>query len=662
MHQVLSSLRLSGRWLLALAGVFFLVGCGKKKEAVAERDNTAEVKAYYAANPDFFRFATPADLPKDLEWENGADLPEIGSPAAKKGGTFHTFIQDYPRTLRHVGPDANGSFRPWLLDDVVVQWAWRHPTKTDVGPKGFHFFSGLASEWAIDKARKTVWVRIERNARWSDGVPITSDDMLFAFYFWRSKYIQDPWYNNYYTTNFAGITRYDSHTFSITLPEDRPDMSERVLKLYPQPAHFFKELGDDFLERYQWRAVPTPGAYTILPEDIDKGRSITLTRVKDWWAKDKKNWRYRFNPDKIRFSVIRDTPKSFEAFKKGEIDFFNLSLAEYWYDKLPDSDPLVQSGLVQKNKFYQDFPRPTFGLWMNTSRPLLDNREVRVGIQYATNWQLVIDKFARGDWQRMQTGSDGYGEFTHPTLRSRPFSIEQALESFAKAGFTTRGPDGVLVNAKGERLSFQLTTGYEALKDVLTILREEALKAGVEFRIEVLDGTTAFKKLREKQHDISYTAFSVSPEMYPRYWEDSHSVNAYDNAFLPDGTVNPERKLKTQTNNVTSTALHALDQKIVAYDRSSGAEEMKKLAFEMEEMLYEHAAFSPGQVVPFMRTGSWRWIGYPEDFHVKLGKNFTEWMLFWVDEEKKKETLDARRTGATFPPVIRTYDQYKTKD
>jgi hypothetical protein len=56
MHQVLPSLRWSGRWLLALAGVFLLVGCGKKKEAVVERDNTAEVKAYYAANPDFFRF------------------------------------------------------------------------------------------------------------------------------------------------------------------------------------------------------------------------------------------------------------------------------------------------------------------------------------------------------------------------------------------------------------------------------------------------------------------------------------------------------------------------------------------------------------------------------------------------------------------------------
>lgn len=647
--------------LVALTAALLLGGCGKKVTEAA-RDNTEEVKAYYASKPDFFHFKTPADLPDDLVWENGTDLPEIGSPEAKKGGTLYYYLQDYPRTLRHLGPDSNGSFRPWILDDVVMNWAWRHPNRPEIGPNGFHYFAGLASEWAIDKKRKTVFVRIDPAARWNDGVPITADDMFFAFFLYQSKYIQTPWYNNFYTTNYAGITRYDAHTFAITLPEDRPDMSARVLELNPQPAHFYKELGDDYPERYQWRVVPSSGPYTIRDEDIQKGRSITLTHVRDWWARDKKNWRYRFNPAKIRLSIIRDTPKSFEAFKKGEIDFFGLALAEYWYDKLPDSDPDVQAGYIHKVKFYNEIPRPTYGLWMNTSRPHLDNKEIRVGIQFATNWQLVIGKFARGDWERMQTSSDGYGEFTHPTLRARPFSVEKALESFAKAGFTKRGPDGVLVNDKGERLTFQLTTGWEALKDIPTILREEALKAGVEFRIEVLDGTASWKKVQEKQHDIQFSAFNVSPEMYPRYWETYHSANAYDNAFLPDGSVNPDRKLKTQTNNLETIAILELDKMIIAYDRSSSAEEMKKLAFKMEELLDDHASFSPGFVVPFIRVGSWRWIGYPEDYHVRLGRTFNEWFVFWIDEDKKRETLEARRTGRKFEPEILTFDQYKKND
>lgn len=641
-----------------LAAAALLGGCGGKEEK-AVIDNTEEVKAYYASKPDFFIFKTPADLPPDLVWEDGADLPEIGSPNAKRGGTLNFYIPDFPRTLRQLGPDSNGSFRPWILDDVVMQWAWRHPNDTSVNEKGFRYFPGIAKEWAIDKARKTVFVRVDPAARWTDGVPITADDMFFAFFMFQSKHVQAPWYNNFYSTNYKSITRYDSHTFAITLPEDRPDMSSRVLELNPQPQHFYKELGPDYPERYQWRNFPTSGPYMIREQDIDKGRSMTLTRVKDWWANDRKHWRYRFNPDKIRLTVIRDTPKAFEAFKKGEIDYFGLSLAEYWYDKLPDSDPEVQSGYITKATFYNDIPRPTYGLWMNTAKPYLDNRDIRVGIQYATNWELVIEKFARGDWERMRTTADGYGEFTHPTLQPRTFSVEKALESFAKAGFSKRGPDGILVNDKGERLTFQLTTGYENLKDILTILREEALKAGVEFRIEVLESTASWKKVQEKKHDIQFSAFNVSPEMYPRYWETYHSSNAYDNAFLEDGSVNPERKLKTQTNNLESMAIFEMDKLIKEYDRASSAEEMKRLAFEMEERLHDYASFSPGYIVPFFRVGTWRWIGFPEDYHVKLGRNFSEWMLMWVDEDLKKETLEARKAGQKFPPRILVFDQYK---
>ena len=99
----------------------------------------------------------------------------------------------------------------------------------------------------------------------------------------------------------------------------------------------------------------------------------------------------------------------------------------------------------------------------------------------------------------MQTSSDGYGEFTHPTLLAREFDIDKAQEAFARAGFTKRGPDGVLEDATGQRLSFTFSSGYEQYKDVLTILKEEALKAGLELRLEILDSTAGFKKVQEKK-------------------------------------------------------------------------------------------------------------------------------------------------------------------
>lgn len=612
------------------------------------------------AVPLFFQFKTIEDLPEGLLWENGEHLPEFGSPEAKKGGTLYGALQDFPRTLRRVGPDANGSFRPYILDDVAMRLARRHPNETQIGPRGHYYYGELAQEWAVDMENRTVYVRLDPTARWSDGERVTSDDYLFMFFFFQSPYIRAPWYNNWYTESYTGITRYDDLTFAISVPEAKPDMNSRVLDLIPVPEHFYNELGEDFVQRYQWRFQPTTGAYVIKDEDIRKGRSISLTRQQDWWAKDKKFLQHRYNFDRIHLTVIRDIPKMFETFKRGDLDATGLvNLPEYNYEKLPDDDPDVQAGYIHKRTFYNEVPRPSYGLWINQAQPLLDNRSIRVGINYATNWGRVIEEYFRGDYIRMNTTADGYGEFTHPTLRARPFDVDKALAEFAKAGFTTRGSDGILVNERGQRLSFTLSTGYRTFQDMLTILKQEAAKAGLEFRLEVLDGTAGWKMAQEKKHDITFSALNVSPEMYPRYWETYHSDNAYDVPWLADGvTPNPDRQIKTQTNNLQSIAIPELDALIEAYRRSDDAEEMKKMAFRMEEILHEDASFVPGFVQPFYRVAHWRWVRYPDGFNVKLSRSSGEFYLSWLDMEMKEATEQARRTGETFEPVIEVHDQY----
>ncbi len=638
-----------------------LAGCGEFDVDVGQEpapepgpDISAEVQAYYADHPDFFHFKTIDDLPADLIWQDGSHLPDIGSPEAVKGGVQYGSIQDFPRTLRTVGPDSNGSFRPWLLDNVAMSLAHRHPDE-------FELYPGLAKEWAVSRETKTVYVRLDPAVRWSDDVPVTADDFLFMFFFFQSPYIQAPWYNNWYGTQYTNITKYDDYTFSVAVAAAKPDMDVRVLGLGPRPRHFYRELGDDFVERYQWRFAPTTGAYVVRDEDIRKGHSIALTRNKDWWAKSKKFWRNRFNADRILLTVIRDTSKAFEAFKRGDIDQFGLNLAEYWYEKLPDDDPDVQAGHIHKTTFFNQRPRPTYGLWINTSRPLLDNRDIRVGINHATNWQLVIEKFFRDDFARMRTSSDGYGEFSHPTLRARDFDIDAALAAFAKAGFASRGPDGILTGANGRRLAFTLSTGYEVLKDVLTILREEAAKAGLEFRIEVLDGTAGWKKVQEKQHDIHFSAFGVGLEMYPRFWETYHSANAYDQAFLADGSVNPERKPKTQTNNLEALAILEMDRLIDRYRASDDADEMPRLAHRMAELHHEYASFVPGYVQDFYRIGYWRWVRFPADFNHKHSSSPGQLFVHWIDSERKQETLAAGRSDETWPPSIQVYDQFRSE-
>lgn len=675
--------------------LFFTAGCGKKSDNGDAKnadtptvDNAAEVEQYYQekvylppevtaalqtgeltqealdariAEGEFsklFTFASPEDIPSNLTWEDGMELPEIGSDQAKKGGTRYGRIRDFPPTLRIVGPDSNNSFRGYILDDVTMSFAHRHPNVTELGPHGHFHFPGLAESWAVDSENKTVYVKLNPEARWSDGEPITVEDVFFTFFFYQSSYINAPWYNDWYGRTYTNVTRYDDLTFSITVANAKPNFSTLVLGLGPTPRHFYRELGPDFVERYQWRFQPTTSPYVIKDENIQKGNFIRLTRNLDWWAKDNKFWRNRYNYDAIQLSVIRDTEKAFQLFEKGELDAFGMNLAEYYYDKLPNSDPLIQKGYIAKYTFYNDRPRPTYGLWINQSKPLLNNRDIRQGIHFATNWKKVVDQYFRGDYVRMRTTADGYGEFSHPTLTARPFDVEKALAAFARAGFSERGSDGILRNGQGDRLSFTINTGYDHFEDLLLILKQEALKAGLEFNIEVLDGTTNYKKTVEKNHDIVFTAFGVGAEMYPRYWETFHGINAYDQPYLLDGSPNPDRQVKPQTNNLVSLANPELDKLIDEYRASEDAREMMELAHTMEEILYEEASFVPGFVMPFFRWAAWRWLQYPEDGNVKIAGGPGEYYLGWIDEELKDEVERAQRSGETFEPIIEVYDQY----
>ena len=210
---------------------------------------------------------------------------------------------------------------------------------------------GLAEAWAVDWDTQTVYIKLDPAATWSDGQPITADDYQFMFWFYRSPYIMEPWYNNFYSTTYTNITRYDDHTISITMAERKPDMDERGLLLRPIARHFYHDMGDDFVERYQWKFAPTTGPYVIRDEDIRKGRSIALTRNKDWWARDKKHWRYRYNPDRIQFSVIRDTPKMFEAFKRGDIDQFGLNWQSTGTKSCPIQTPMCRQAISTRTPF-----------------------------------------------------------------------------------------------------------------------------------------------------------------------------------------------------------------------------------------------------------------------------------------------------------------------
>ncbi len=592
----------------------------------------------------FLKIGKPSDIPDGLVWENGMDQPEIGDPAAKKGGVFRRYIPSFPPTIRPFGDNSNNSFRGDLYDYIDIPLVSLHPETMEIIP-------GLAREWAVSEDGRTIFFRLDPEARYSDGTPVRARDFLVGVYLRVSDHIVNPYAKQFYRENIAQVAMYDDLTLSISLPEAKTYAPYIAGAMPPSPPHFYAEYGSDYTERYQWRFPPTTGAYEVLPKDIVKGASITQTRVKDWWAKDRKYYRHRFNPDKIVHTVVRDDSKAFELFRAGELDTFFLTRPERWYEK-SEIEP-VYKGYIERVTFYNRYPKVPLGLYLNVSKPLLDNRDVRIGIHHAMNWQKVIDVMYRGDYQRLNSFNDGYAVFSDPSIKARPFSIDLARESFRAAGFTEEGRDGILTRPDGTRLSLAVTFPSMPIYDrMFAILREEAKRSGFELRLDGLEATVAYKKEMQKQHEIAFGSWLITPPV-PDFHQFLHSTNAYDE----------KGNLKPQTNNTFVWSRPDTDALSEQVRTARTEEQLRDAAWKLQRIIHDEAIFVPGFSVDFVRTGSWRWVRWPDcettRFSPPVVYDPHEAFVFWVDETMRDETQTARRTGRAFPESTKTVDAYR---
>lgn len=613
-------------------------------DAATRADVESQIKAVRERllKPEYFTFAKPDDLPKDLKWEDGMEEPEVGDENAKKGGTMRGYILSFPPTLRVMGENGNSSFRGYHYDDVEMGLINLHPDNGRIIPC-------LATHWAVSADNRTVYFRIDPEARFSNGDPVEADDFFNQFYMQLSEYPKNPFGNEWYSSNYTNITRYDARTLSITLTEGKP-LAPYFVNVNPMSRRFFSEFGPDFEQRYQWRCRPTCGPYVIREEDIKFGRSITLTRVKDWWAKDRKFYKNRFNVDRIVYRVVRLQEKVLELFRQGELDVEELMMGipEYWYEKL--EIPEVFNGYIRKTKFYNIWPSSHAGLWLNTAVPPLNNKELRIGLCYATNYQKVIDFDLRGDFQRLNSFAQGYPLLGDAPIRSRPFDVEKAREHFARAGYTKTGPDGILVNDKGERLSLTiLHRKAEIVQKVMQRLKEEAVKSGIEYKLEGMDGTAYFQKVSQKKHQMASVAFNAQPP-FPDHYQFFYSKDAY----MPDG-----KTARPNTNNLCSFADPRMDKLCEAERRATTIEDMRKASWGADQIIHEEAVWIPGYEQNYYRVAYWRWVKWPaKTFNVAIGSQPMQNHVHWIDEDTKRETEKAMREGKTFPEVDLVFDEY----
>lgn len=621
------------RIILVSAALFAMSGCSDKQPE-KKPGKVAETPVKTVGKPAEKLPTYPTSkLTEKLVWETNNTDPVYSSPDAKKGGTLHLYINAFPLTLRVVGPDANSAMRTLILGNQL-NLVSMHPNTGNIIPE-------LATAWAYGKDKKTVYYKLNPKARWSDGTPITADDYLYTLDFMRSKFIVDPWYNNFYTQEVTEVKKYDDYTISITraTPKPKKDLQYDFHDMRPIRRGFFK-LDKNWVQNYNWKIEPNTGPYKLTK--VVKGEYLEFTLKDDWWARDLRYFKNRFNVKKIRVKVIRDDEVAYRYFLKGNLDLYGLSDSKFWHDKA--SGPLFDNGFIDKIWFYNNMPRGRFGFYLNLDRKIFQDRNLRYGLAHAIDVKGVIKNIHRGDYSRLNSFHTGYGEYSNPDIHAREYDLGKADKYLSAAGWGKRGPDGIRVK-DGKRLSIRISYASSFNTDTLVYLKEQAKKAGVDLQLELLDSASFYRVVGQKSYDVIMMNFGTGYR--PTYWEFMDSVNAH----------------KKNTNNVTNIDNKEMDKLIMRYRRSVKEEERIKLARQIDMMFHQSGAYIPLYMAPYTRSGFWRWVKLPK-FHgtresaslfypfATAGNHFgSTGGLFWIDEKEKQHTLSVKKAGGKFPPV-----------
>ncbi len=612
----------------------------ERKNALTEREMKSRDKTLMRikrrlAQKDQISEHPLADLPAELNWQTGEDEPELGDPHAVKGGQVRQWISTpFPGTLRAFGPGSDTFFNYSAIDNVWMPLVSLHPeTKCPI--------PGLADRWAVSADGRTVFYRLDEAATYSDGRPVKAQDFLLNICLRTATAAKDPYWESFFRDRYDRIAVYGDNVIALTMPEPGPLQPYMACaRFYPAHPGFYHDFNDLFLEEYQWKPAPNTGAYVVVPGKIRRGERITLARVKNWWARDKKYYRYTCNVDAIEHVFMNLENKAIEMFRRGEIDLMSVRKPELWEGKL--ELPEVHNGYIAKYSLRADYACPPYGIYLNCSDRLLGQLDIRCGLAHALNMQQVIATVFRGKMKRLGSYMEGYGELTLP-LTAPEYDRAKAADFFKRAGYAQRDAEGILTNEQGQKLVVELCYADVSamMSNVCALLRQEALKCGVDLRLNALNYNVCSRRVFEKRYQAVLWSWPLESP-FPRLYDTFASALAYDAKGQP----------VSNTNNIMAVADDELDAALEAERAAPDYATLKNALHRAQRRIHELSCWVPGWREPYTHLACWQWIRWPQSpthFCPPSIYNPVESHLYWVDKDLKDQTLNAKRKGIALP-------------
>ncbi|HEX5515028.1 MAG TPA: extracellular solute-binding protein, partial [Gammaproteobacteria bacterium] len=374
------------------------------------------------------------------------------NPDAPKGGNLRlSAIGTYDSLngfiLRGTSADGLG-----LIYDTLTAHAMDEP---------FSEYGLLAEAIEIAPDRSSVKFRLRPEARFHDGQPVRPEDVIFTF----NTLMQQghPTYRVYW----AGVEKVEKvgprEVEFRFRPGDNRELPLILGQMPVLPEHYWKDR--DF-SRTTFEPPLGSGPYRI--GRLEAGRTITYERVEDYWGRDLPVNRGRNNFNTIRYDYYRDGTVALEAFKGGAFDWRLENIAKSWATAY--NIAAVRDGRLKREEIPHENPAGMQGFFMNTRRPLFQDRKVRQALNYAFDFEWTNANLFYGAYTR----SESYFANSELAARELPSPAELALLE----PFRDRLPPEVFT----EVYHAPVTSGKGIARDNLRIASRLLREAGWEIR------------------------------------------------------------------------------------------------------------------------------------------------------------------------------------
>lgn len=307
------------------------------------------------------------------------DAPKQGELVMAKMGTFdslHQFID--------AGKKAKGLF--WIYDRLTVNSEDKDEVKTRYG--------WLAEKMEVAEDYSSVTYFLRKEAKFSDGFPVTAEDVAFSLNLYRKSGI------NNIKSRFAMVKSVEviaPLTVKINFGKDGSRL--QVLNsgdLPVMPKHYWD--GKNFLAPSL--SIPVgSGPYKIT--SIDAGRQVIFELRDDYWGKNLAINKGKYNFKKIKLEYFRDRNASIQALKNDDVNYILENNLIRW-NKLYQGSAF-DNGSVVKNKMAYDAPSFVTLISFNLRKKKFEDSKTREALIMAFDFEWLNKRAFNNEYERVNS-------------------------------------------------------------------------------------------------------------------------------------------------------------------------------------------------------------------------------------------------------------------